>query len=410
MMDAVYSQHVPHQPLSRSPLKGLSLHRGLQTMLFSGFLSCFDFGYLAITCSFFGLPRKNFAFFGLPRNTDGMHCIDNQREICLSAQIMHIQCLLIEKDLKLSKFPTCYPLWKRFLCLTMGSPGLIINSGILEFFMDHTLRSEHENLNHDESEGHFQKTSSKKLVVVPCGVIAIQDRAFQTCSMSRVVLPYGLKSIGSFVFHGCTLLQTIDMKMAPCSRIGNGAFAMCSSLQSLTLPKILDEIADHLFFKCKNLKSVVFPLKLKAIGDAAFMHCTSLTSLCTADNYNYDDRNLATLPMGLKRIGRKAFQHCASLSQIRFPDTLTSIGECAFKGCEQLDSIHIPPGVLHIPVEMCRGCSNLTQLTFSSALFGIGDRAFCDCHNLEVPTLPQNTAIGQGAFFGAQVVPYCILA
>ena len=69
------------------------------------------------------------------------------------------------------------------------------------------------------------------------------------------------------------------------------------------------------------------PDTLTSIGYSAFRGCTSLTSL-------------QGLPDTLTSIGNFAFSGCTSLTSLQgLPDTLTSIGREAFKGCTSLTSL-----------------------------------------------------------------------
>ena len=62
-----------------------------------------------------------------------------------------------------------------------------------------------------------------------------------------------------------------------------------------------------------------------SIGECAFEGCESLTSI--------------TIPEGVTSIGKDAFSYCESLSSITIPEGVTSIGESAFNWCESLTSI-----------------------------------------------------------------------
>ncbi|MCD8041193.1 MAG: leucine-rich repeat protein, partial [Clostridia bacterium] len=54
--------------------------------------------------------------------------------------------------------------------------------------------------------------------------------------------------------------------------------------------------------------------------------CTSLTSI--------------TIPESVTSIGDCAFENCTSLESIIIPDSVTSIGDCAFYGCISLKSVY----------------------------------------------------------------------
>ncbi|MDB4500920.1 leucine-rich repeat domain-containing protein [Akkermansiaceae bacterium] len=110
--------------------------------------------------------------------------------------------------------------------------------------------------------------------------------------------------------------------------IGNGAFAFCESLTSITIPESVTSIGNEAFSDCTSLTSITIPDSVTSIGESAFRNCSSLTSI--------------TIGNGVTSIGDFAFSDCTSLTSITIPDSVTSIGGSAFIGCSSLTSITIP--------------------------------------------------------------------
>ena len=80
-------------------------------------------------------------------------------------------------------------------------------------------------------------------------------------------------------------------------------------------------------------------------------------------------------------LGRK------NLSEILLPDSLTQIGDRAFKYCSELESLTIPSGVTRIGAEAFLSCFRLKTLVLPEGLTAIGDRAFSGC-GVRSMTLP----------------------
>lgn len=71
-----------------------------------------------------------------------------------------------------------------------------------------------------------------------------------------------------------------------------------------------------------KITKVILPNSITSIGDNAFRFCSSLTSI--------------NIPNSVTSIGLGAFQDCTSLTSINIPNSVTTIGNNAFDGCTNL--------------------------------------------------------------------------
>lgn len=92
--------------------------------------------------------------------------------------------------------------------------------------------------------------------------------------------------------------------------IGEFAFSSAESLEEIELNEGLKTINDHAFSECSNLKSVVFPTTLESIGQSSFWGCTSITEV--------------VLPEGLITLENFAFNDCTNLKKVSLPSTITN--------------------------------------------------------------------------------------
>ena len=127
----------------------------------------------------------------------------------------------------------------------------------------------------------------------------------------------------------------------------------------------------------RSATAVYLPSTVKSIGNAAFRCC---------DNY---DGFTISLPEGLERIGDYAFQYCTT-SAFNIPSSVTEIGEGAFNNCEYITDIVIPEGVKAIKSFTFGDCDRLTSVTLPDGVESIGDGAFYYCGKLETITMPSN--------------------
>ena len=134
-----------------------------------------------------------------------------------------------------------------------------------------------------------------------------------------------------------------------------------------------------------RIKTVVFDGEVTSIGNAAFEGCVNLESI--------------TLPDSLRTIGEKAFTSCESLKSISIPANVTSIGDEAFGNCKSFTSITLPAKITSISNYMFSSCEQLTKFTFLGTITKIGDGAFSGNPSLTGFTIPETvTKIGDGAF------------
>lgn len=119
-------------------------------------------------------------------------------------------------------------------------------------------------------------------------------------------------------------------------KIGNRAFANCSSLTSITIPDSVTEIGKCAFLRCSSLNSIAIPDSVTEIWDEAFIGCSGLTSI--------------SIPNNDTAIRAYAFCNCKSLTSITIPDSIWLIGHYAFDNCINLKSVYCKATT---PPKMC---------------------------------------------------------
>ena len=139
------------------------------------------------------------------------------------------------------------------------------------------------------------------------------------------------------------------------------------------------------YYKKSSIIKVVIENNVTSIGDSAFSGYDQLTSI--------------TIPNSVTKIGYGAFSDCYKLTNITIPNGVTSIGNSAFFNCFNLASITIPNSVTSIGDNAFSSCSNLTSITIPNRVTRIGVCSFSGCSNLTSITIPNSvTSIGEEAF------------
>ncbi len=141
-------------------------------------------------------------------------------------------------------------------------------------------------------------------------------------------------------------------------------------------------IAGGVFEGCSGFTSVTIPDSVVSIGDCAFSGCGSLTNfLVGANNLNYCCEN------GLL-LSKDGHTVIAGINgDVTIPDSVTSIGDWAFSGCSGLTSVTIPDSVWNIGEGAFARCSSLRRVEAAIGLKRLldSDGMFADCpEDLEV--------------------------
>ena len=231
--------------------------------------------------------------------------------------------------------------------------------------------------------------------------------------LTSISIGSNVKNIGKEVFSGCTSLDSViwnvksyasiieeydrlkgyyDFKDDPFSYIryriksisfGNAVEVIPTNLckrmtriSSVTIPNGI--IEKNAFAGCTGLTSVTILDGVTGIEGGAFASCDGLTSIVVGSgNTIYDSRDNCNAIIATRN--NTLIQGCNTTV---IPNSVTSIGDYAFYGCDDLTSITIPNSVTSIGGYAFYGCTGLTSITIGNSVTSIGGRAFSGCTGL----------------------------
>ena len=258
----------------------------------------------------------------------------------------------------------------------------------------------------------------------------------------NTTIPASVTSIGNYAFYGCSGLTSITIP-ASVTSIVYSAFFGCSGLTSVEIPASVTSIGDYAFSGCSGLATVTVYAPSCTLGDYAFSACGNLKNIYVfsdlVDDYkaawsDYESKITAMTPVASGTCGKETPEDVTwrlegeaghyrlfisgtgemadygyssqpwntnkeYIKTVLIENGVTSIGECAFCGCNGLTSISIPASVTSIGAEAFNGCSNLTTVSIPASVTSIGNYAFGYCSALTSIEIPASvTTIGEEAF------------
>lgn len=162
-------------------------------------------------------------------------------------------------------------------------------------------------------------------------------------------------------------------------------------------------ICSYAFEGCTKLSSVVIPESVTSIGDCAF----ELSGVSSVE-----------IQGQLLSIGDCAFRYCSRLRNFVIPASVTTIGNDAF-GHSVLRSINIPASVTSIGNGICNTCLSLTSITVdinnvyydsrdncNAIIEKLGSKLVQGCINTVIPN--DIVVIGKNSFKGIKITSITI--
>lgn len=252
----------------------------------------------------------------------------------------------------------------------------------------------------------FEGCENLAVMWLPNSVEEIGESAFANCtSLEDAYLSSSLATLGKNAFYNCSSLTWAWLGDA-LQTIGESAFYNCSALEMAYIPDGAASISDNAFYSCTALQSLYLPDSVTHIGNNAFYACGMLNNSVDVTNdgegnvtYSDSDRPFS-LPANLQSLGEKAF-FGSGLTTVTIPASVTSLGDSAFRDCENLESVEIRAALDSNGTgsSLFAGCTALETVTLADGVTTVGESMFDGCTALESVALPDSvTGIGRGVF------------
>ena len=252
----------------------------------------------------------------------------------------------------------------------------------------------------------FEGCENLAVMWLPNSVEEIGESAFAHCtSLEDAYLSSSLATLGKNAFYNCSSLTWAWLGDA-LQTIGESAFYNCSALEMAYIPDGAASIPDNAFYSCTALQSLYLPDSVTHIGNNAFYACGMLNNSVDVTNdgegnvtYSDSDRPFS-LPANLQSLGEKAF-FGSGLTTVTIPASVASLGNSAFRDCENLESVEIRAALDSNGTgsSLFAGCTALETVTLADGVTTVGESMFDGCTALKSVALPDSvTGIGRGVF------------
>jgi len=233
-------------------------------------------------------------------------------------------------------------------------------------------------------------------------VTTIGKSAFLYCFyLTNLSIPNTVTTIEASAFAYCQGFAGDLVIPNSVTTVGYGAFQICPGFDGdLIIGSSVTEIGDYAFNSCDGMTGTLYiPSGVQSIGGNSFGYCAFSGIVVDPENNVYDSRNdcnaiietstnelvtgckNSTIPNSVTSIGYCAFRGIAGLTSIEIPNSVTYIGENAFAFCYDLTGdLTIPNSVDTIDAGAFFNCEGFGgTLTIGESVTFIGDQAFRNC-------------------------------
>lgn len=253
-----------------------------------------------------------------------------------------------------------------------------------------------------------------------------------SCVNENVIIPNGVKEIGSYAFEGCEAMTSITIPDSV-KVINEGAFRR-TKLKKVNIPRGVEYIDKNAFQYSDSVEIIVSPQNKKYSTKDGVLYNKDMTELIRY--YDREDVYYFKIPDGVEKIGNSAFLDCR-LTDLYISGSVKEIEDFAFMGDREVLSIKvaeenknfivknnvmfskdmtelvwysrentatsyvIPDGIMTIRAGAFQLCAPLQSITIPDSVKVIGDYAFKNIRGLKSIKIPDSVSeMGESPFLG----------
>ena len=231
----------------------------------------------------------------------------------------------------------------------------------------------------------------------------IGNHAFDGTSLTFLTLPDTVETLGEFAFGNINTLNSVNIpeKLTTADR----AFAGSKKLNELRNKIEGIRIPDGMF-ENTGLTTFIVPSGIKEIGKYAFRNNKSTAISFEGPQEGFKD---VILPVGLTKIDSRAFES-TEIDYYDIPDTVSEIGDGAFRFNPNLKSIKLPSELKALKGYLFEGNKGMKLLVIPDKVESIDTNAFVNMEGLENVYIPASvTNIGENLIANKDKVTFHVV-
>ena len=259
---------------------------------------------------------------------------------------------------------------------------------------------------------------------------SIGDSAFYyALKLTSITIPDSITYIGNYAFYRCSALTEINFNAVAMEDLGDNNYVFYDAGNSgdgitFNIGANVTRIPAYLFYPYSasntkwlpNIESVFLAegTICKGVGNKAFYNCSNLTSVHITDIADWCNISFSNSVSNPLFYANNLYLNGTLVTDLVIPDSVTSIGNHAFSGCDSLRSVHITDLIAWCNISFSSIDSNplyyannlylsgtlVTDLVIPDGVTSIGSYAFYNCDSLTSITIPDSvTSIGSYAFY-----------
>ncbi len=235
-------------------------------------------------------------------------------------------------------------------------------------------------------------TSLQKIELqsVKASLRTIGKNAFKGCtSVEEVTIPKGILTVSNSAFEGCSGLTDVTIAA---KTINAKAFAECTNLKAVKMEEGVTTI-QGMAFANTQISAVTIPSTLTTTGttkegtiEKGPFAGTMIATVHGQTEDSTEAQEGATILPETKKIPDNLFLGCTSIIDVQIPETVTEIGQKAFKDASSVENVTFAvntetgkvKGVEKIGISAFDGCSSLQELVLPETVTEVLQGAFAN--------------------------------